>query len=84
MLKMPEVWDIQDRCKVQQPDINAPSLVRHSTMAMADRFDLAVAAMPPEAQERLARAVYTLQTIIMMQKYAAAQKPAVTLGAGPT
>lgn len=67
---MPEMWDVQDRCVVQHPNVDGPQLVRHSSQAAADRLDLALASMRPEAQERLARLLQAAQLIKYLREQA--------------
>lgn len=75
MIKLPELWDIQDRRKVEQPNMTGPQLVRHSSYAAADRMEIALAAMPRDAQERYARAIYTLESLAIILEHARAGKP---------
>ena len=74
-MKLPEMWDIQDRRRVEQPDLTAPHLVQHSSLARADRMELAIRAMPRDAQERFMRALFTVETLAIIMESAMAGKP---------
>lgn len=74
-MKLPEMWDIQDRRKVEQPDLTAPHLIQHSSLAMADRMELAMCALPRDAQERFMRALFTVETLAIIMDRARKGQP---------
>ena len=77
MIKLPELWDIQDRRKVEQPNMTGPQLVKHSSYAAADRMEIAIAAMPPDAQARFGRALFTLETLAIILERARKGQPVI-------
>jgi len=68
--KLPETWDIQDRCKVEQPDMTKVPLVKHSSQVSMSKTELALTTMRPEALERFARAMYTAESILIWREKA--------------
>lgn len=77
MIKLPELWDIQDRRKVEQPDMTKAHAIQHSSYSRADKFEIAIAAMPKDAQERFARALFTLETIAIILERARNGQPVI-------
>lgn len=75
MIKLPELWDIQDRRKVEQPDMTKAHAIQHSSYSRADKFEIAIAAMPKDAQERFGRALFTLETIAIILERARKGQP---------
>jgi hypothetical protein len=75
MMKLPELWDIQTRRKVEQPDMTKAHAIQHSSYSKADKYEIAIAAMPQEAQMRYARALYTYETLAIIIQSAMDGKP---------
>lgn len=75
MIKLPELYDIQDRRKVEQPDMTKAHAIQHSSYARADKMEIALAAMPPDAKARFMRAVYTVETLTIILEHARAGQP---------
>ena len=76
-MKLPEMWDIQDRRRVEQPNMAAPHLIQHSSLAQADRMELAIRAMPRDAQERFMRALFTVETLAIILERARQGQPVI-------
>jgi hypothetical protein len=65
--KLPELWDIQDKCRVEQPDMTKMPLIQHSSYAgETSMYKLAVMAMGPDALNRYSRALYTVETLVYL------------------
>lgn len=77
MIKLPELWDIQDRRKVEQPDMTRAHAIQHSSYSRADKFEIAIAAMPPDAQARFGRALFTLETLAIILERARRGEPVI-------
>jgi len=75
MIKLPELWDIQDRRKVEQPDMTKAHAIQHSSYSRADKFEIAIAAMPKDAQARFGRALFTLETLAIILERARKGQP---------
>jgi len=75
MIKLPELYDIQDRRMVEQPDMTKAHAIQHSSYARADKMEIALAAMPKDAQMRYARAIYTLESLAIILEHARAGQP---------
>jgi hypothetical protein len=77
MIKLPELWDIQDRRKVEQPDMTKAHAIQHSSYSRADKFEIAIAAMPQDAQARFGRALFTLETLAIILERARKGQPVI-------
>lgn len=79
-MRLPDLYDIQDRRIVEQPNMEAPHLIQHSSLAKADRYEHAIRAMPKDAQMRYARLLYTVETLAIILESARTGKPVLQWG----
>lgn len=72
--KLPELWDVVDRCPIPQPNFDNPLVTNSSHLGM-NAIQIAVSKMPPAEKERFLGAVATVETIMLMQDFAKQGKP---------